>query len=112
MLDTLWEDLCRNHFHDTLPGSSIAMCVKDSDEKYLDIQRMGNELLDDALNSLGMGETTTGSEEGLVYVNTVHSISRTCVIDTATRPVVVSVQAPSIFGKIIDMPHVPVMSEW
>ncbi|RSH89905.1 Glycoside hydrolase, 38 vacuolar alpha mannosidase [Saitozyma podzolica] len=68
-LELLWEDLCRNKFHDTLPGSSINLCVKDSDGKYREVQATGKELLDSALAALitqstdpdlAIGEASTG----------------------------------------------------
>ena len=34
-LDDMWENVLLCQFHDCLPGSSIEMCYRDSDEVYL-----------------------------------------------------------------------------
>ena len=75
-------DLCRNHFHDTLPGSSIAMCVSDSDGKYVEIQATGNSLLDKALTSLAPGATKQGSGKS-VFFNSLPNLPRREVVKTA-----------------------------
>ena len=51
-IEVLWEDLCRNQFHDTITGTSIALVIQDVEEKYRNLFKKGNELIDKALAKL------------------------------------------------------------
>jgi alpha-mannosidase len=109
-LELLWEDLCRNQFHDTLPGSSINLCVKDSDGKYREIQATGKELLDNALAALVTRST------GSIFVNTLHSTPRREVVVTKSTESVQQgfaiVEAPTgLTGAIITADVEPAVIE-
>ena len=52
-IDRIWEDVLLCQFHDCLPGSSIELCYKDSDEIYAKAFKSGEKLLADALMALG-----------------------------------------------------------
>ncbi len=47
-----WELLCLNQFHDIIPGSSIQQVYVDSLRDYEEIQRIGEQIREDALISL------------------------------------------------------------
>ncbi|KAJ4288183.1 Glycoside hydrolase, 38 vacuolar alpha mannosidase [Kalmusia sp. IMI 367209] len=55
-LDDMWEDVLLCQFHDCLPGSSIEMCYRDSDEIYAKVFTTGEKLLSDALSELGFDQ--------------------------------------------------------
>jgi alpha-mannosidase len=109
-LDLLWEDLCRNQFHDTLPGSSINLCVKDSDGKYREIQAAGKGLLNGALDAL-----ITRSNES-IFLNTLHSIPRREVVASkssasAQDGFAIAEVSTGIQGAVIKAEHTPAVVE-
>ncbi|RPB20050.1 hypothetical protein L211DRAFT_842084 [Terfezia boudieri ATCC MYA-4762] len=53
-IDHLWQLICLCHFHDCLPGSSIAMAYEESDKMYEEVFTMGAKLFEDAAASLGI----------------------------------------------------------
>ncbi|KAL5402597.1 hypothetical protein PMIN03_010540 [Paraphaeosphaeria minitans] len=55
-LDDIWEGVLLCQFHDCLPGSSIEMCYRDSDEIYAEVFSKGEKLLSDALSELGFDQ--------------------------------------------------------
>ncbi|MBP9988262.1 MAG: alpha-mannosidase, partial [Ruminococcus sp.] len=61
-----WECILLNQFHDIIPGSSIHSVYERCREDYSNIQRIGNECLDKAYNSLVSNISTDG---GVVVFN-------------------------------------------
>jgi len=59
----------RCQFHDCLPGSSIEMCYRDSDELYAELFRRCGELIETAYLALGI-KSTPGPDTKLFAVNT------------------------------------------
>ncbi|KAG8908987.1 Glycoside hydrolase, 38 vacuolar alpha mannosidase [Tulasnella sp. 403] len=51
-IDTCWEKLLLNQFHDVLPGSSIGMVYEDAEKLYAEIARDGQRIIREALGSL------------------------------------------------------------
>lgn len=51
-LDTLWERVLLNQFHDILPGSSITEVYEDTDKDYEKIKQDGNAILKDTLETI------------------------------------------------------------
>ena len=47
-----WELICLNQFHDILPGSSIGPVYKDSDKDYQTIRELGEQVQEQAINTL------------------------------------------------------------
>ncbi|KAL5009992.1 hypothetical protein ScPMuIL_012297 [Solemya velum] len=72
----LWKLLLLNQFHDVLPGSSIGLVYKDSQEHYKDIETSGGKLLEASVRSFLKCD---GTGSATVVVNT-HSWERTEVI--------------------------------
>ncbi|GAB7363842.1 hypothetical protein MBLNU230_g4407t1 [Neophaeotheca triangularis] len=52
-LDEMWEGVLLCQFHDCLPGSSIEMCYRDSDELYAKVFKTGEKTLRGAMEALG-----------------------------------------------------------
>ena len=57
-IDEIWEGLLLCQFHDCLPGSSIEMVYRDSDELYDHIFNLGDQLKAKAYRSLGLRKPT------------------------------------------------------
>lgn len=51
-IDSLWEPLLLNQFHDVLPGSSIHMVYNDAEEAYAEISKKGNKIIKKAIAAL------------------------------------------------------------
>ena len=51
-INLIWEKILLNQFHDVLPGSSIRQVYEDCKEIYLDVQKQGNVLLEQAVQSI------------------------------------------------------------
>jgi len=49
-LKVLWELVCLNQFHDILPGTSIREVYEESQEQYREIDQLGQNLINEALN--------------------------------------------------------------
>jgi alpha-mannosidase len=56
-LTRLWQILCRNQFHDILPGSSITQVYEDAHRDYEEIQQSGESLRAAALTALSSATT-------------------------------------------------------
>lgn len=52
-IESLWEKVCLNQFHDVLPGSGITMIYEDARRIYKEVWEEGNKLLDESLEALG-----------------------------------------------------------
>ncbi|KAF2750592.1 glycoside hydrolase family 38 protein [Sporormia fimetaria CBS 119925] len=65
-IDNMWEDVLLCQFHDCLPGSSIEMCYRDSDEIYARVFKTGERLISSALEELGFDQES----EYTVAINT------------------------------------------
>ncbi len=77
LITRCWEGICLCQFHDTLPGSSINICVRDSDGKYAELQEVGQRLLDEAYAVLYGTATPTRENKGnAIVINTLHGINR------------------------------------
>jgi alpha-mannosidase len=69
-IDELWELICLCHFHDCLPGSSIEMVYRESDEYYKEVFERGEKLIEDASDALGFGMKKSEVRQELFAVNT------------------------------------------
>ena len=83
-MDDMWEDILLCQFHDCLPGSSIEMVYRDSDELYDGLFKTGERIVKDALASFGCDKVHSRSKDTVV-VNTlpwprseIMKISNTC----------------------------------
>jgi len=68
-IDDLWELICLCHFHDCLPGSSIEMCYRESDEYYNEVFTRGTQLYEAALKTLGLS-TSPSDGKSVTALNT------------------------------------------
>ena len=67
--DDMWEGILLCQFHDCLPGSSIEMCYRDSDELYAKVFKTGEEIARKALATLGLAQEGTAASRP-AFVNT------------------------------------------
>ena len=67
-LNTGWQLLLLNQFHDVLPGSSIREVYDDAERIYADVRRIGEEIRSEALNVLR--EQFGLAERGIAFFNT------------------------------------------
>ena len=67
--DEMWEGILLCQFHDCLPGSSIEMVYRDSDELYSNVFEIGRRLAKAALESLGLQDCAT-NKSNIALVNT------------------------------------------
>ncbi|KAG8972660.1 Glycoside hydrolase, 38 vacuolar alpha mannosidase [Tulasnella sp. 425] len=51
-IDTCWEKVLLNQFHDVLPGSAIGMVYVDAEQNYAEVARDGRKMIHDALSVL------------------------------------------------------------
>ncbi|KAK3904849.1 glycoside hydrolase [Staphylotrichum tortipilum] len=64
--DSMWEKVLLCHFHDCLPGSSIAMAYRESDEMYAEVFKTAERILKGITEVLGVNQVqTTTVAEGL-----------------------------------------------
>lgn len=66
-IDNMWESVLLCQFHDCLPGSSIEMCYRDSDEIYAEAFATGQKLKREALKALGFSGPT--SKDNIDFIN-------------------------------------------
>jgi alpha-mannosidase len=79
-LTEAWKLLLFNQFHDILPGSGIAPVYKDAAHDYREVQRLGKEVLDEAVGDLAAQVKTTGPGLALIVFNPL-SWNRTDVVE-------------------------------
>ncbi|KAI0338667.1 hypothetical protein BDW22DRAFT_1362757 [Trametopsis cervina] len=60
-IDVCWEKVLLNQFHDVLPGSAIGMVYDDAEKLYAEVRKDGEELLEDAFNTLFPRSSPLGS---------------------------------------------------
>lgn len=65
-LHNSWEIILLNQFHDIIPGSSIKEVYDDSKVQYLEIQKVGNNIIDTAKRSIAENLNTDG---GIIVFN-------------------------------------------
>lgn len=99
-----WELILLNQFHDIIPGSSIKEVYEDSHRQYEEVIENGNEMYNDALNSLKANVNTDGglfvynpnaftfsgiveTENGSVYVENIPSLGYKVVTPVNVSPV-------------------------
>ncbi|KAI4519924.1 glycoside hydrolase family 38 protein [Schizophyllum commune Loenen D] len=63
-LDTSWEKVLLNQFHDVLPGSAIGMVYDDAEKLYAEVTSDGKHMLEDALSVLLPGSKAAGGGIG------------------------------------------------
>lgn len=68
-IDEMWENVLLCQFHDCLPGSSIEMCYRDSDELYKKVFKTGEKPTNHALSVLGFSNHDSKTNS-LVALNT------------------------------------------
>ncbi|KAG8964143.1 Glycoside hydrolase, 38 vacuolar alpha mannosidase [Tulasnella sp. 408] len=51
-IDTCWEKVLLNQFHDVLPGSAIGMVYIDAEQNYAEVAKDGRKMIHDALSVL------------------------------------------------------------
>ncbi|KAG9009030.1 Glycoside hydrolase, 38 vacuolar alpha mannosidase [Tulasnella sp. 427] len=51
-IDTCWEKVLLNQFHDVLPGSAIGMVYVDAEQYYAEVAKDGHKMVHDALSAL------------------------------------------------------------
>jgi alpha-mannosidase len=86
-LRKLWKIVCLNQFHDILPGTSIAEVYEESQEQYREVNLLGQNLIDSALNKISeyypsdllIVNPTAFSRSDLLFIQ--HGISRDFVIE-------------------------------
>ncbi|ORY32631.1 alpha-mannosidase [Naematelia encephala] len=76
LLTRCWQALCLCQFHDTLPGSSIQIAVKDAQGKYVELQEMGSRLLDEALSVLYRQPKEDSGGKRQVLLNSLPGLER------------------------------------
>ncbi|CAG8440747.1 13597_t:CDS:10, partial [Ambispora gerdemannii] len=70
-LDKLWKYVLLNQFHDVLPGSSIEMVYDDAYKFYEEVEKTGEILREEALDTLfGISKSAESEHKGLVTFNT------------------------------------------
>jgi alpha-mannosidase len=55
LLEAGWRLILTNQFHDILPGSAISQVYEDAEQDFLRLSKIGQEVLDNALDSLAGG---------------------------------------------------------
>jgi len=91
------------------------MCIKDSDGKYVEIQKTGGRLFETAVEKLLPGSSANGSGEP-TFLNTLHSVMRREVVPVSPNTLVPQDQpgyaivetAGGITGKAVASDYPPV----
>ncbi|AEO66050.1 12772663-f14d-487e-9a98-def02d04d28d [Thermothielavioides terrestris] len=69
-LDAMWETVLLCQFHDCLPGSSIEMVYRDSDEMYAEVFKTAHRLFKDIMKVLGVAEVQSTTVADGIALNT------------------------------------------
>ena len=64
-----WTIICRNQFHDIIPGSSIHEVYEDSTREYERVLSLGRRVLDEALERIATATALPSGEPGLLVYN-------------------------------------------
>ncbi|XP_069758353.1 alpha-mannosidase 2C1 [Narcine bancroftii] len=107
-LQQLWRLLLLNQFHDVLPGTCIQSVVEDALKYYEEIQRAGDELLKDAIQSL-LGGCAQDTGRNINILNTL-SWERTEVVSMPRlegEVVLALVKVPSVGFAVVTNPMEP-----
>jgi alpha-mannosidase len=75
----VWKLVCKNQFHDVIPGTSVTAVYEDSAKDYQQVQSIGEQIRDDALERLGC----TKSEGRYIHVFNSLNWSRSDAIKVA-----------------------------
>ncbi|KXX75907.1 Alpha-mannosidase [Madurella mycetomatis] len=68
--DDMWELVLLCQFHDCLPGSSIEMCYRESDEYYAEVFKTAENILKGISKALGITQVQTTTVADGIAVNT------------------------------------------
>jgi len=91
-----WEIILLNQFHDIIPGSSIREVYEDSHRQYEEVLSNGNEMYNDALNSLKANVNT----EGGLFVYNPNAFVFSGIVETENGSVYVK-DIPSLGYKVV-----------
>ncbi|KAK3300935.1 glycosyl hydrolases family 38 N-terminal domain-containing protein [Chaetomium fimeti] len=69
-IDAMWESVLLCQFHDCLPGSSIAMAYRESDEMYAEVFKTAESVLKDISKVLGVSQVPTTTVADGMALNT------------------------------------------
>ncbi|KAH6854250.1 glycosyl hydrolases family 38 N-terminal domain-containing protein [Chaetomium sp. MPI-CAGE-AT-0009] len=69
-IDAMWESVLLCQFHDCIPGSSIAMAYRESDEMYAEIFKTAESVLKDISKVLGVSQVRTTTVADGIALNT------------------------------------------
>ncbi len=75
-LQSAWETILLNQFHDIIPGSSIREVYDVSHEQYREIQKTGGNIIDGALRKIADG---VSADEGILVYNPNSFVSSSAV---------------------------------
>ncbi|KAG8909592.1 Glycoside hydrolase, 38 vacuolar alpha mannosidase, partial [Tulasnella sp. 417] len=64
-IDTCWEKVLLNQFHDVLPGSAIGMVYVDAEQNYAEVAKDGRKMIHDAVSVLLEGSKGVGAPMSL-----------------------------------------------
>lgn len=87
-IDSLWEPLLTNQFHDVLPGSSIRLVYDDAERIYREIAKKGMKLLAEATNALSTGYSSSSSSSTESETQDLASLSLINTLDIPRRELV------------------------
>ncbi|KAL2270134.1 hypothetical protein VTJ83DRAFT_2318 [Remersonia thermophila] len=68
--DSMWEKVLLCQFHDCLPGSSIEMAYRESDEMYAEVFSTGEKILQGITATLGLAQVETATVDDGFAINT------------------------------------------
>jgi alpha-mannosidase len=64
-----WTTICRNQFHDIIPGSSIHEVYEDSEQEYRRVRQLGEAARDAALDAIAAATRLPAGKPGLLVYN-------------------------------------------
>ncbi|MBO5452423.1 MAG: alpha-mannosidase [Clostridia bacterium] len=92
-----WEIILLNQFHDIIPGSSIKEVYEDSHRQYEAVLKNGEEMYNDALNSLKANVNTDGG----LFVYNPNAFEFSGIVETEKGSVYVE-NIPSLGYKVVN----------
>lgn len=97
-LNSGWETILLNQFHDILPGSSIKEVYEDSKEQYVGVINKGNEILRDAVCGIS---SKIGLDNLSVVVFNQLSFNRSDIVEFDLPHAFINVEVCSLEGKLM-----------
>ncbi|KAK3310574.1 glycoside hydrolase family 38 protein [Chaetomium strumarium] len=109
-LDDMWESVLLCQFHDCLPGSSIEMAYRESDEMYAEVFKTAEKLFKDISKVLGVAPVQTTTVADGVALNTLPWHRKEVIAISETEAAVACGHGPLLTLRTLKLNNEPLVS--